>query len=243
MNSFVERSSDSASAASGESGSTRMTPPFSLVLVGGFLLAPLPPVLLQPMLSLAMRALTRSHPSVFERLEGYSASVFLIDPVDLPFRFLLRPDPARPRLQIASEAEARQATAIVRGSLLALIDLLEGRVDGDALFFSRRLSVEGDTEAVVALRNAVDGEEIDIVDDVLRQIGPLAGPVRLAAGPLIGLARRAARDFATLQAALLRPALARTEAQAADLERLRRGMAETTRGRASGRAAAATTRE
>jgi len=41
-----------------------------------------------------------------------------------------------------------------------MIELLEGRADGDALFFSRTLTVEGDMEAVVALRNAIDGSEI-----------------------------------------------------------------------------------
>jgi len=62
-----------------------------------------------------------------------------------------------------------------------LIDLLEGRLDGDALFFSRELTVEGDTEAVLLLRNAVDSDEVDLFEDLLSVLGPLAGPLRFAA--------------------------------------------------------------
>jgi predicted lipid carrier protein YhbT len=42
------------------------------------------------------------------------------------------------------------------------MQLLEGKLDGDALFFSRDLVVDGDTEAVVMLRNIIDGAE-DII--------------------------------------------------------------------------------
>jgi predicted lipid carrier protein YhbT len=231
MSSFADMP-DQETAAAARPGPA---PPFSPVLLGGLLLSPLPPGLLQPLLTTIMGTVARRHPSVFERLGPYGETVFLIDPIDLPFCFLLRPAPERPRLWVARGAEAAEATAVIRGSLLALIDLLEGRVDGDALFFSRRLVIEGDTEAVVALRNAVDGEEIDIIDDVLARAGPLARPARLAAGRLLRLLRRATRDMATLQAALLQPAVARTEAQSAELEQLRRAVAETAqqRGRRS----------
>ena len=52
----------------------------------------------------------------------------------------------------------------------ALLKLMEGRVDGDALFFSRTLNIEGDTEAVLTLRNAVDSADVRLVD-------VLGGPV------------------------------------------------------------------
>lgn len=59
---------------------------------------------------------------------------------------------------------------------MSLIDLVEGRVDGDALFFSRKLHISGDTEAVVALRNIVDGAEIDLVSDFASAFGMFSGP-------------------------------------------------------------------
>lgn len=50
--------------------------------------------------------------------------------------------------------------------------MIDGRYDGDALFFTRDLSVEGDTEAVVCLRNALDDVEGSIADDVAAFFGP-----------------------------------------------------------------------
>jgi predicted lipid carrier protein YhbT len=227
MNPEVEIADDGPTG----SGRLRMVPPFSPVLLGGLLLKPLPSVLLQPVLTLALGAVARLHPTVFERLGAYADTVFLIDPIDLPFRLLLRPTPERPRLSVARAEDAAAAGATIRGSLLALIELLEGRLDGDALFFSRRLLIEGDTEAVLALRNAVDGEEIDLVDDVLARAGPLARPARHAARRLRRLARRASDDMALLQAALLQPAIERTAAQAGELDQLRRSLAGDTRRR------------
>ena len=40
------------------------------------------------------------------------------------------------------------------------------------------LSVEGDMAAVVALRNAVDGADISLTEDLLRPLGPLGAPAR-----------------------------------------------------------------
>jgi predicted lipid carrier protein YhbT len=71
-----------------------------------------------------------------------------------------------------------QAVARVGGDLSALLDLAEGRADGDALFFQRRIRIDGETEAVLLLRNALDGAEIDLVGDVFPPLRPLASPLR-----------------------------------------------------------------
>jgi len=200
----------------------RLVPPFSPVLLAGLAARPLPPALLQPGLALAMRTVSRRHPGLFERLAGVGAPSFLIDPVDLPFVFLMETDPETPRLRALSREDAESAVvaARIRGPLMKLIELLEGKVDGDALFFTRDLVVEGDTEAVVALRNAVDDAEIDILNDLLAPLGPLAGPAGSAARRAGGLLNRAARDLETLRDSLIAPALRRTEAQAAELHDL-----------------------
>lgn len=44
--------------------------------------------------------------------------------------------------------------------------MVHGALDGDALFFSRDILIEGDTEAVLALRNAVDDAEIDLAGEI-----------------------------------------------------------------------------
>jgi predicted lipid carrier protein YhbT len=64
--------------------------------------------------------------------------------------------------------------ATIRGPLLALLGLLDGNFDGDALFFSRDITVDGDIGAVLALRNAVDDAQINLLDEVAASIGPLA---------------------------------------------------------------------
>ena len=161
-------------------GRASMVPPFSPVLLGGLLLAPIPNVVLRPLLRAVMASVTKQHPGMFERLDSHADTIFLIDPVDLPIRFLLKADAEQPKLTIAREADVSRATAAIHGSLLALIDLLEGRVDGDALFFSRELSVTGSTEAVVCLRNAMDDVDGSIAEGVADMFGP-PGRAALAA--------------------------------------------------------------
>lgn len=54
---------------------------------------------------------------------------------------------------------------------MTLLGMIDGRYDGDALFFTRDLIVEGDTEAVVCLRNALDDVEGNVADDVATFFG------------------------------------------------------------------------
>ena len=65
--------------------------------------------------------------------------------------------------------------------------MVDGRLDGDALFFSRDLQVSGDTEAVVSLRNALDDLEGSVADDVAAVFGT---PGRFALGGLRALRSR-----------------------------------------------------
>ena len=68
--------------------------------------------------------------------------------------------------------------ARISSQLINLMALLEGRLDGDALMFSRQLVIEGDVEAVLALRNAIDDAALDLVTEVSLMLGPLGGPAR-----------------------------------------------------------------
>ncbi len=58
--------------------------------------------------------------------------------------------------------------------------MIDGSLDGDALFFSRALRVTGDTEAVVALRNALDDFEGSALESVVGSFGLLTTPAMLA---------------------------------------------------------------
>lgn len=196
------------------------TPPLSPVLLGGLAARPLSPKLLQPALSAAMATLSRRHPGLFERLSDLGSPVYLIDPIDLPLAFVLTADEEHPTLVAVRDGEGSGAVATIRGPLLNLISLLEGRIDGDALFFSRDLVIEGDTEAVVALRNAVDGLEIDLMAEMTASFGPLAGVVRKVAQLGQGVFSRMADDLSILHGALIAPTKRRVDAQGAKLRSL-----------------------
>lgn len=202
--------------------SRQLTPPLSPVLFVGFALRPVPRVLLQPFIELAMAAMLRRHRDLFERLQTLKDPIFLIDPVDLPFSFLLRPSLPMPSLRLLEDDHhLLEPTATIRGPLLALLDLLEGRLDGDALFFSRDIVVEGNTEAVVALRNAVDAVEIDVVEDLLSVLGPLAGLARRVVRHGGTLFARSAADLESLRDAFNAPVVRRCGCQAAELRELK----------------------
>lgn len=197
-------------------------PALSPVLLAGLALRPLPPALIQPLIDRAMAGVGRRHASAFARLESLGDSAILIDPEDLPFDLLLRPGRTPPSLTLLrGGAGSGEATATIRGPLLSLVDLLEGRVDGDALFFTRQLCVEGNTEAVVALRNALDGADISLVESLAAVFGPVAGLARRVLTPADRLFRQANRDLARLQDALLAPVVGRCNTQAAELGELK----------------------
>ncbi|WP_296713285.1 SCP2 sterol-binding domain-containing protein [Rhodoblastus sp.] len=149
----------------------RIIPRFPAAGAAALRFAPLAP------LSLAgarlAKSLGRRHPSLFARLGEQAGKSFLIDPTDLPFVFLLAPQPQAPRLEALRRDDIGSWDARIAGSFAGLLGLVHGAYDGDALFFSRDLIIEGDTEAVLALRNAIDNEEIDLAGEAAALFGPL----------------------------------------------------------------------
>ncbi|WP_022705098.1 ubiquinone anaerobic biosynthesis accessory factor UbiT [Pseudorhodobacter ferrugineus] len=143
-----------------------------------FALRPLP----LPLLSKALTALTRSvagrHPSMFRRLGPFASARFVLDPTDLPFVICLSPDATNPHVIL--HRSPQHGDAKIAGPLAALLGLVHGAFDGDALFFSRDLVIEGNTEAALALRNAIDDAELDIGAELQAMSGPFAGPLRRA---------------------------------------------------------------
>ncbi len=134
----------------------------------------LPLPLLQPILSLIGTKVAKHQPEVFERLGAHALKSFTIDPTDLPFVLVLKPRPEAPSLSAWRRNEAPYSHARIAGTFLDLFDLIDGSLDGDALFFSRKLHVTGDTEAAVALRNALDDVDGGVVESITRAFGPLA---------------------------------------------------------------------
>jgi len=149
------------------------------------LAALLPVPLLERLARMAFHQVLARHPGLLDRLDGHMGKRFAFLATDFDLAFVICP--ANRSLQVMRGGELprtglRAAHAVVSGPLPVLLSLLEGASDGDAEFFVRALTVSGDMEAVLALRNALDDADIDLPDD----LGVLAGP-------LSPLARRMAR--------------------------------------------------
>ncbi len=143
-------------------------------------------IIVRRLLSNAMAA----RPSFTERLGEYAGRTFVIDPVDCPFVFLMRPGKGRAELRVMRRREMCDSEARIAAPLIVLLGMIDGTYDGDALFFSRDLQIEGDTEAVLALRNAMENADLD-PSTVLGLPKSLQGPVNRVSRMLFVRLRRA----------------------------------------------------
>ena len=136
-----------------------------------------------------MDAIRRNHPDLLERMGSGASAIFLIDPVDLPVVFRIQPMTSG-----IAECCSRSAPCVwdarVAGPIKTLLGMIHGNLDGDALFFSRDISIEGDTEAILALRNAIDAAEIDLVSEFAGLFGPFRPLVARSASTVISIAER-----------------------------------------------------
>ncbi len=136
---------------------------------------------LQSLLARLARQIAADNPSLFERLGPHVATRFIIDPVNLPIVFYLEPRREAPVLRVFLRSNSPKSDARIAASLLQLLRMVDGQEDGDAMFFSRDLRVSGDTEAVVALRNALDDLDRPLSEQVAAPFGPLGrGALALA---------------------------------------------------------------
>lgn len=141
-------------------------------------------VLPLPVMDRALRRLTKrivnGHPESFHRMAPYASTTFLIEPTDLPIQFRIRLDGPAPII-----CQRRPAScswdARIAGPILSLLALAHGTLDGDALFFSRRITIEGDTDAILAMRNAIDAAEIDLLQEIVALLGPFGPAARYMA--------------------------------------------------------------
>lgn len=141
----------------------------------------------QPVLARLVRLLIstmrRRHPRLIAAFGRLDPVAIHIAPTDLPHRFAIECGGGRLDVRLLRASESVPPDATVRGSLQSLIDMLEGRDDGDSLFFSRDIEIAGSSAAVVAVRNTLDREEIRLRDEIASLFGPFERPAR-------GVARR-----------------------------------------------------
>jgi predicted lipid carrier protein YhbT len=119
-----------------------------------------------------------THPELNDRLGKHTDAVFLLDPTDLPILLRVQPSASAP---VRSLRHPCPCDVHIRAPLAAFLSMLHGAQDGDALFFSRELAIAGDTEAVLALRNAIDAAEIDLTADFAQLFGPFRSQVERSA--------------------------------------------------------------
>lgn len=122
------------------------------------------------LLTFALRRLARRRPDVFERLGEAGDVTFIVDPTDFPVVFRLRPGGGSGTVQVVRPDDGAPHAARISGPLLTLLALFDGRCDADSAFFSRRIRVDGDTNAVVALHNTLEAAELTLAD--LLSVGP-----------------------------------------------------------------------
>jgi predicted lipid carrier protein YhbT len=136
---------------------------------------PLPLLPLQFALRRLLAGILQRHPDLVGRLNGLERRI-AVDPDDLPFVIILEPRDGTISLLVVRSIGAGHADARIRAPLLVLMGLVDGAYDGDALFFSRDLAIEGDIEAVLALRNSIDDADIDILTEVSATCGSYGLP-------------------------------------------------------------------
>jgi predicted lipid carrier protein YhbT len=138
---------------------------------------PLPLLPLQIALERLLAGILERHPDLVGRLTGIERRRIAVDPNDLPFLIVLEPRDGSMSLRLARTLETEDVHARISGPLRALIGLVDGVYDGDALFFSRDLIIEGDIEAVLALRNAIDDADVDMLGEVTATCAAYAPPI------------------------------------------------------------------
>jgi O2-independent ubiquinone biosynthesis accessory factor UbiT len=151
--------------------------------------APVPPPIVGFLAARLMRQAGKTHPELFARLGEHAHKRYEIAPSDLPFVFLMTPDPAAPQLRVLRAGRTNWDCRI-SGSLAALLGMIHGAYDGDALFFSRDITVEGDTAAGLALRNAIDNSELDLFAEATALLGPLGTRAMPVLASLLGALER-----------------------------------------------------
>lgn len=117
----------------------------------------------EQVLSAALRRAARQR-GLVDRLGAYRSAAFRIAPNELPVAFSLEPDGGRGRVRVVRHTDSGRYVATISGRLLELLGLFDGSLDADAAFFGRTLRIDGDTEAVVSLHNALEAADLSMAD-------------------------------------------------------------------------------
>lgn len=157
---------------------------------------------LAAMVALLTRRMRQRHPTLVKDFGQLDPAVVHIAPTDVRHRFALTFGDGRMAVSVVPAGATARPDATIRASLESLLDMLEGRIDGDAIFFTRGIEITGSTAVIVAVRNTLDREEIRLKDDIAALFGPLEQPARRSARLVESGLGRARAGIAALHAAL-----------------------------------------
>ena len=120
---------------------------------------------MEVLLTASLRSVARRQPDAFDRLGPVRQATIRIIPDHLPVAFEMRPDGMAGSIRVVRpDSDAGGASARISGPLLTLLALFDGRGDADGAFFQRRIDVDGDTAAILALHNALEASELTMTD-------------------------------------------------------------------------------
>ncbi len=140
-----------------------MIPKIILLSVPGFILAKSRFKIVSILLQKLVNRIYHNHSSTVECIEPIIGTSFFIRITNLPFNVFFTIEDNCISIE-AAKLEEMTADVCISSDLKSLIDIFEGDNDGDALFFTRKLRVTGNSDALVRLRNACDREDMNIVD-------------------------------------------------------------------------------
>lgn len=166
-------------------GSVRIFPPIVKSVTKHLPLLPL-----ERLIARTADQIAKDHPDFFDRLDEYAQKSFVVVPTDLDWVAALTFHNNKVQVRLSRSLDTfpnRDVT--ITAPFLCMLSLMDGEQDGDALFFSRDLTIEGDTEAVLALRNALDDAEIDFVAEAAKIAGPLSAPVETSTKTILNALR------------------------------------------------------
>ncbi len=192
----------------------------SPLLMAGIMIRPLPVAPLNRLLGHLARHIQNNHPEILKRLSPLAGKHFLICPLDLPHDMRLTIGDSYVDFAIEDEFMG-PADVTISGPFISLMDMMDGKVDGDALFFSRSLSVEGDTEALLILRNAMDSDDIDLRAEILGLFGPLKTPASALLKMGERLHQSLSRDMNSLSQTMTLPLASRCDSLEQENQELR----------------------
>jgi predicted lipid carrier protein YhbT len=185
----------------------------------------MPQTVLSSAITILMRNMSLRHPRLFQNLARLDRAVLHVEPTDAQHRFALTFGHGPTTLALIDDM-ASKPDACIKGSLECLLNLLEGRIDSDMLFFTRDIQITGDTSIIVGLRNTLDREDINLMDDVTSFFGPFAAPLQKAVVLLDGVMLRVRKRFAPAPETTTQSGPDEREALRAEIQDLKKQLAK-----------------